>query len=656
MDISLDRDILHKLDTAAGIEWLEKNDLGFYSSSTAIGMNTRREHGLYVVPDFSLKKKVVLLSKFEESIFIENRLHEISTNTYEGGVFPTGYNYLNKFEMNPFPRFYYEIEGRIIEKTIFLLSDRPLLVVRYELKNQGMPVNLIIKPFLADRFSTDLTRTLQGLNTDSYQGHYFVRWALKQNMPEVYVYYTTGEFIPANLWYKNFIYPKDVGKYFDNKNEHLFNPGFFQATLQPYQALDLYISTTELNVHELNYESVYRMEVENRKSDNGFSMKDSEELIRLNRSLRKSLTKISEKDVVSVSVIENIHTTRDIIFSLPGLYLTTQDYDGFKEQFKTLTEQLSEGLLPVHSPVTRDRNHYSAADLSLWLINLGYTYYKLTDDIAFFEDELLEELRTIYDYYVKGTINNIYVDKDGLVFAGNKTTSTSWIPLTNENKEVLRFGKLLEINALWYNAVKILQVLYEAVGKKRKALKFEKFAEKVKSSFINTFLDEDDNLKDFVAFENKNNDFRINQVVPLLLPFSPLDDKKAHMILEKVENELLTPFGLKSAAEKNNMENTAVTINRKTSAYYNGAIWPWTVDFFITAALKYAPDAKEKASYLKNYFAPLLNQINKGLINHLPEAITYNGVATQNGIADFSPSIACLIWSYYRLEKTIEQS
>ena len=155
-------------------------------------MNTRREHGILVVPDNSQKKKIVLLSKLEESIFIDSKLHDISTNQYNTGIFPSGYTYLEKFEMNPFPCFTFKIDGRVIKKTVFLLSNYPMLIVRYELKNKGIPVNIIVKPFIAERFATEITKDLQGLNTDSYLGHQFVRWAIKPNMPELYVYYSHG--------------------------------------------------------------------------------------------------------------------------------------------------------------------------------------------------------------------------------------------------------------------------------------------------------------------------------------------------------------------------------------------------------------------------------------------------------------------------------
>ena len=264
----------------------------------------------------------------------------------------------------------------------------------------------------------------------------------------------------------------------------------------------------------------------------------------------------------------------------------------------------------------------------------------------------MEGLRSVFEYYTKGTLNNIYVDKDSLVFSGNKTTSTSWIPLTDANNEVLRYGKMLEINALWYNAVKILQILHEVTGKKRKATKYEKFAETVRESFKTTFLDENGTVADFIVQDKKNFDFRINQLIPLMLPFSVYDDDFAVKKLEEIENCLLTPFGIRSAKAVEN-ETTLININRKTPLYFNGAIWPWAIDFYVSASLKYAKDKKEKARYLKGYFAPLINQINKGLINYLPEAITYNSSTNQNGIVDYTPSLSCLFWSYYKLEKEL---
>jgi len=652
MDISLEKEFLQDLDKSSNIEWLEKNNQGIYSCSTIVGMNTRREHGLFVVPDENFNKKVVLLSKFEESVFIENRLHEISTNTYSSGVFPSGYTYLKNFKMNPFPCFTYEIEGRIIEKTIFLLSDYPLLMVRYELKNQGIPLNLIVKPFLADRFSTDLTKELQGLNTDSYIGNYFVRWALKPGMPEVYVYYSSGEFVSTTLWYKNFFYPKDKGKYNDSLFEHLFNPGFFHTTLSPYHSVDLYISTKELDTNNLNYEALFRTEKELRNTKNEHFFTSNKDLVEVNNSLRKSLINIKSDSLISVSFLENVHTNRDLIFSLPGFFLVNKDYDGFKKQFLSLVNQLNEGLLPVHSPLVRKNNHYSASDLSLLLINQGYLYLKLTKDLEFFDNGVYQGLQSIIDFYQKGTLNNIYVDKDNLVFSGNKSTSTSWIPLISENKEVLRFGKLLEINSLWYNALMIMEFLSKGLGKKRKASKYLKLADKVKESFNKTFVQKNNSLADFIANDKINTDFRVNQIFPLALPFSPLDEKVRNSVFSQVEKQLLTPFGLRSS--KKNGDSYTSNLNRRNSIFYNGAIWPWTVGLYVCAALRCSENKKEKAAQLDEYFSQLPKLISDGMLNHLPEALSDISSLNQSGMVDFTPSLSCLLWAYYEINKVLD--
>ena len=176
---------------------------------------------------------------------------------------------------------------------------------------------------------------------------------------------------------------------------------------------------------------------------------------RINRSLKQSVKTLNDKPVISISSLDNVFTTRDNIFSLPGLFLVKKEYDQFKKHFKSIFNQVTDGLLPVHSPLSRDKNHTSAADLSLWLINLAYTYYILSKDIEFFDSEIMDGLQSIYDNYTKGTLHNIYVAKNHLVFSGDTKNSTSWIPLLNKNGEILRYGFLLEVNALWYNAIRV---------------------------------------------------------------------------------------------------------------------------------------------------------------------------------------------------------
>lgn len=657
MENILNKEVLQNIKEALKYEWLERNRKGAYASSTVTGMNIRREHGLLVVPDETFTKKVVTLSKFEESVFIGNRLHEIATNQYIENIFPLGYQYLDKFEINPFPCSNFLIEDRLLQKTVFLLENHNIVVIRYELKNHGEPVKLIIKPFISIRYNDDLLNEPKGVNTDSYLGQYFVRWAPRVNMPELYAYYNKGEYISTTLWYHNFCYSKDKNR-FTNNSEDLFNPGFFEVTLNPYDNFDIFLSTEEITDIELDYEALYREESERRKKKNYHFNLDNTELSNFQYQLQNVITKVNDDHIVSVSTIEDSNLLRDVIFSLPGLLLVEKDFDLFKKIYSNILSKLDSGLLPGKFPDTDENPYYGAVDLSLWLINLGYIYFQESNDLAFFEEKAFDAYRSIYDSYTKGTSFNIYTDKDGLIFSGDKATNLSWIPLKNKKGDVLRFGKLLEVNALWYNGLRILEYLSLKLNKKRLSGKFAKNAEKVKTSFNDLFVNEEQSsFYDFVVYDEKNTDFRINQLIPLMLPFYCVEDEFAKKVLDRIDQELLTPYGLRSLSSTDRAYNDKgkTTVRRRNSNYYNGSIWPWTMSFYVNSCLNFKTGRKAVSKKLVKYFKPLINLSNEGLLGFVPEAVSSNKLTQQNGIEDYTPSLADIIWSYYCLNKKIRK-
>ncbi|MGD9488878.1 MAG: glycogen debranching enzyme N-terminal domain-containing protein [Calditrichaceae bacterium] len=653
----LEREALTNLKIASGYEWLERNKIGVYASSSSIGMNTRREHGLLVVPDKNSDKKIVVLSKFEESVFIENRVHEISTNQFIGSVYPTGYNYLEKFTRNPFPSFDYKIEDRLLRKTMFLMSDQPVLVVRYELRNQGKPVVLVLKPFLADRYNTDLSTEVQGLNTDSYQGHRFVRWAPRATMPELYVYYSSGEFISASLWYHNFYYPNDNGRHNLN-SEDLFNPGFFQITLKPYDTIDLFISTRELQTgSNLCFEDIYRSENADHKSRFARQIIKNDDVKSLNTNLENAINRINNLPTISISTIENIHNLRDMMVSIPGLFFINENPDFFREYYSSLLPKIKNGLLPLVENGSEENMFYGCADLSLLYIIFGDHYLKKTGHTDFIKEDLLNAYISIIEKYRKGTLFNIYCDKDDLVFAGDKSSSVSWIPLRDKGGQVLRYGKLLEINALWYNALRSMESISKKINKKRWASRYGRLADKVKINFNKVFVDSEANqFNDFINSETINKDFRINQIIPLLLPYDLVNEKIAQSILLRIGSELLTPYGLRSLSKNDDtfiLKSPFEYLDRSAPEYYNGTIWPWTVGIYVETVMKVSGNSKDLAVKLEKYFKPILELRQNGLLGYIPEAVNTNGYIKQQGIADYTPALAGVVWAYYRLEKVL---
>ncbi len=648
------KDVLKNIKEAQNFEWLETNALGSYASSSIAGMNMRREHGLLVVPHSSATRKVVTLAKFEETVFVENKLYEISTNYYKDSIYPHGYQYLEKFSLNPFPNFYYQIEDRRIRKVVLLLEHQNVLLVRYELMNQGRPVTLVIKPFIAVRFNDTLNTEVQGLNTDTYLGEGFVRWAPRPAMPELYIYFDKGEFITATLWYHNFMYPRDLERY-GKSDEDLFNPGFFQLELKPYEKLDLFIAPHALDKFRLDFEEQYYQESKRRKQRffqyEGFNAHvDS-----FGTSFQRAVRFREDKVEFDLSYFSRGKNTFYFLFELSAFIQLSSHLSFVKNTLVDLLKYLDAGLLPVNYPFQQEKPVYSQADLSLWYIYVVYLYYQKTGDIRFIEDKLFERLRAIIDAYLKGTTFNIYTDKDGLIFSGERSINTSWIPLKQSNGDVYRFGKLLEVNALWYNALRIMEKFSKELKKRRLSGKYGQMAEKVRKSFNAKFVNKQKvSFFDFVNLEESNGDLRINQIVPLFLPFKLIEQEFGQKILQKIEEELLTPYGLRSQSVFDVKARKLIPMVRKPVEFYCGAIWPWSVVLYVKALIDYEPQ-KEIDQVWLNYFKPLFDLGKEAVMGYLPEAIYLNDRLKTLGIEDFTPALASVLWADFLIEQHVEK-
>ncbi len=639
------KDVLQNINEFQRYEWLETNALGAYASSSISGMNLRRSEGLLVVPHAYSNKKVVTLSKFEETVFVENRLFEISTNQYLDTIYPHGYQYQESFSLRPFPTFIYRIEDRRIRKTLFLLEHENILAVRYELLNQGRPVTLVIKPFIAVRFSNELNTEIQGLNTDTYQGDSFVRWAPRPNMPELYIYFKKGEFITATLWYHGFIYPKDYQNLGVSK-EDLFNPGFFQVELKPYEKFDLFVSTEDVDINLKNFEELYYQENLRRKKDLFQSEQSDPAVDRISSNFQRALLFSEDKIKIYIDFMYGKKNLRYFLFCLPVFINKTESSTLFKNTITDILNYMDSGLLPTNYPVENEKPVYNQADLSLWFIYIVYLYFKQNDDLDFIE-AIFEKLRFIIENYGKGTTFNIYCDKDGLLFTGDRSINVSWLPLKKQNGEVLRYGKLLEINALWYNALKIMEWFSTRIKKRRYANKFQKMAAKAEENFNRTFVNKEKTaFYDFVHSQVKNEAFRINQIIPLALPFSVAEPNFARALLKRIEEELLTPYGLRSQSiyDQGYRKSETLGIN-DIGHFYSGAVWPWTVALFVQAKLKYSDESEVVRGLWKNYFKPLLELTEEGILGFIPEGVHFNERLNPIGSEDFIPALAAVLWA-----------
>jgi predicted glycogen debranching enzyme len=647
----LDDDICQSVEQITEKEWLEVNKLGSYSSSTLCGLNSRRFHGLFVVPCNGNGKRANILSKIEESVFIENRVYEISTNKFIGGVYPKGYKYLKKIILDPFPKFYYEIEDRKIEKITFLLQEKNILVIRYILKNQGKPVKLILKPMIAGRYTHDLTKDVQGMNTDSYPAEHVVKITPRPDIPELKIYYNKGDYVPATLWYYSYLYAKDTME--DQKNiEDLFNPGFFTYVLQPYESFDLLISLDE--VAEYDYESIYRQEVVLRQK----KIESSGEIPKFINTLIKNICVwFVPAQNAHASYLPNYHqatsSLRETLLSYFGLLYIPEFQPQIRDEIARLDSLLSDGLLPVSFPTLITGTSYQTSDCSLLFINLMYLYFKITNDRTQLE-AFFNTTRKILESYQEGTRYNIYQDKDGLLVTGNTKYSTSWMPLINREGQVIRHGKICEINALWYNALKIMEFFSRSIEKNRFAGKFAKYSARTRNSFIKKFWNsEHESLYDVIQDNHKDESLRAGQIIPLALPFNVLDMEKGQMLLQKIENELFTPYGLRtlSKMDDNYIGKIDHSIDRAHPAYYTGAVWPWTIGLYVDAVLNYRGVNVQVVKTLLHFLNSFKKKMVETAIGYISELFEGDEPYRANGNVAYALNSTEIIRAYLLLNQ-----
>lgn len=619
MKIELNKTALENFEATLQTEWLEINDLGSYASSTVYGLNNRRFHGLFNVPAKEPGKKINLLSKFEETVFVKDYSFEISTNQYQKSIYPSGHQYLEKFSLKPFPTFLYVVGNRKIEKTLLLVHDQNLLLVRYTLKNNGDPVKLIIKPIVGGRYTDELVKNIQGINPDSYNEENMVKIVPRADLPELNIYYSRGEYITAPLWYHDFVYNRDqlIG---ESAKEDLLNPGFFTYDLKPYESLDLFVYIDEHT--NFNFEEIYRNEKEYRRKIKPhlqnltpFAQDVSKKIETISLSQKKS------SHLCNLDFYKSECDLREYLLALIGSLIVRYDKDKLNHIIKNLIDRLEDGLL--YNENYKDGSGIYA-DASLLLINLGYHVYKLYNNKDILENIMFKSFTEIIEQYRKGTKFNIYMDKDGLIFSGDKNTNTGFCNLRNDDGSVLRYGKLLEVNTYWINALNLMKYFSEELDKKRLANKYNKLSQKAVTNFKKLFWNSNQRrLFDFVRNDIKDTSFRCNQIIILALPVPILDLKKGQQLLRSIKNELLTPYGLRSLSihDKKYNHTPASDVSKSGCEYFNGAIHPWSIGDYITACVKYKIDVDSNFTRLKKLLSNFEFLSDRNCLGYFSEVV-----------------------------------
>ena len=572
-----DKTILQNFNDAIQFEWLETNGLGGWSSSSIIHANTRRYHGLLVAATNPPAERTVLLSKLDETIVIGDKRIELGCNLYEGDVVhPGGNQYLKSFSKELFPEWIYEAEGVQLKKTIAMLHGENAVVVLYDVVKANKRFTMELLPLMAGRFYHTLQHAGPQMHWDvDFENGIF------HNQPDgnlnVYINLPGSSYNHAPQWFNNFKYGVEAYRGLDY-SEDLFNHGVISIEIKKGDSIGILISTADpagRNAQELlAKESLRRQELLN-------DQPQDETVQQLVLAADQFIVKRGE-DLKTVIAGYHWFTDwgRDTMISLPGLCLSTGRFDDARKILSAFAKSVSMGMLPNRFQDNNEPPEYNNVDGTLWYFVAVYKYLQASNDKKFVLSEILPVLQEIIDWHFKGTRYNIHVDEDGLLYAGETGQQLTWMDARIGNWVVTpRMGKPVEIQALWYNALKIFAELLQMNKQKSGAAIIELAAAKAKESFDKLFWYAEGNyLYDVIdEYGKPDAELRPNQLFAISLPFVLLEGDKAKKVLTIVTEKLYTPVGLKSlpADDVHYVHQYGGDQWHRDSSYHEGTVWSW---------------------------------------------------------------------------------
>ena len=543
-------------------EWIITNGLGGYSSSTIVGANTRKYHGLLVVGLTPPARRYVLVSKVDESIEINGKKHILYTNIGKNYV-AEGFKNQVSFEKDYLPVFNFEIEDIKIKKTICMQYARNTVCLQYKIKNGKNNAKLCLTPLLNFR---DFHTTTTNVYLDAKQEYTNNKLKVildNNNAYPIYIKCSDGIYIQHhNDYFRNMFYLEEEKRGFIAEENH-YVPGRFEITLKPNEEKEIsFTCSLEENIDEIESSKVIDDEIKRLNI-----LIDNTGLIENDKNKKDNLLIrdfiIATDNFVVYRPNFRLHTLiagyhwfldwgRDALISFEGLLLVTKRYKIAKEVLYTFIRNIKYGLVPNGYSGFDNRPLYNSADSSLLLFEQVNKYLQYTDDLKFIKSEIYIILERIIKSYAKGIDyddNNIHLDEDNLMISGTKRIQNTWMDAKVGNFVITpRNGKAVEINALWYNALKIMENFSELLGKKRNAKKYKEMAEKTKASFEKKFYNKKKKCLYDVIGDDK---VRPNQLFSLSLSYPVIDpaSKIGEQIIETVKSKLLNSYGLKTLAK-----------------------------------------------------------------------------------------------------------
>ncbi len=642
--IQFDKKHLTNISFALRKEFVRTNRSGSYASSTVIGCNTRKYHGLLVVPQPNFgDENHVLLSSLDLTVIQHDASFNLGIHKYKGGEYnPKGHKYMREYITDPIPKITYRVGGVVLSVESIFSDKKASMFLKYTLIEANSKTLFKIKPLLAFRNIHDLTRANTEANTSYQEVENGFKMKMYEGYTPLYLQFSKAvDYIHHPTWYTDFEYMKDIKRGYDG-HEDLLAPGDFEFAIKKGESVILQASIEE--GAPSTFSRQFNQQIKKRVPRDSFK----------NNLINAAQQFLIEKDgnnEIAAGLPWYGSWGRDTFIALPGLTLALGDEKKFFNIIDTWVAKLKDGFFPNKS--VRAKIDFYSADTSLWFFWALQKYIYHTKNSRKVWEKYAKPMLAVILAYQKGNLKfGVQMHPNGLIYAAKEDTPLSWMDAVLFGKAVTpRTGYTVEINALWYNAIAFYMSMESKFAKTNSNETLNLDLKHIGNSFLEKFTDIKHNyLADYVNEQEISWDVRPNMLIAASLPFSPLADEMKKSVLDVVKQDLLTPRGIRSLSPINSKYKSKYegNIEIRDNSYHNGAVWPWLlIPYTDVLSHLYGNGAMGEVQTIVNRFEAEMTEHGIGSISEL-----YNGDPPFEGKGGVSQawSVAAILSLMYRIE------
>ena len=641
--LRFEKAVMTNLQESLYRELLRTNRSGAYSSSTLVDCNTRKYHGLLVVPVPELDdENHVLLSSLDCTVVQHGAEFNLGLHKYQGNTFsPNGHKYIREFDASKVPTTTYRVGGVILKKEVIFQHYEDRLLIRYTLVDAHSATTLRFRPFLAFRSVRQFTHE----NATASREYSLVDGGIKTCMyagyPDLYMQFSKkNEFIFMPDWYRGIEYPKEQERGYAS-NEDLYVPGYFEMPIKKGESIIFAASTSQVKSSTLK--KLFDLEVDDRISRDNFY-----HILVCAAHQFHNRQKNDDRYLLAGYPWFKARA-RDTFIALPGLTLSIGERDYFELVMKTAERGLREFM--DGKPLSVKIYEIEQPDVPLWAVWAIQQYVK---DVG--RDEGFKKygqlVKDIVYYIEEGGHPNLRLDENGLLYSDGRDKAVTWMNSTANGRPVVpRSGYIVEFNALWYNALKFCASMVADQNDQAAADHLDALAAKVKQSFVETFVNDYGYLLDYVDGTNMDWSVRPNMIFAVALDYSPLSQQQMKSVVDICTRELLTPKGLRSLSPKSRGYNPMYVgpQTQRDYAYHQGTAWPWLGGFYMEACLKLYK--RSRLSFIERQMVGYEDEIDYHAIGTISELFDGNPPFHGRGAMAFAMNVAEILRTLKLLEK-----